>query len=201
MTLLPWPQRLLIAVTLLLLGCFCLPAWLNAAARLLMRDDGPQSADAIVALGGDPLCMREGHAAELYHRGLGRKIVVSDLPFAWGGTTGEAKRRFLVCRDVPAEDVVLLPPAYNTRQEADALQSLMQQQQWHSMIVVTSPFHARRALFTIERRATAFKFYSAPLPTAPPEWQPQRWWARRQDAAITVREFISWGNTLAGGWQ
>lgn len=180
---------------------FGLPALLNAAARQLIRADALPAADAIIALGGDPLCLRERHAAELYHRGLGRKIVIAGLPFAWGGNTGDAKRRYLNCRGVPDADIVVLPVATNTRQEASTLQTMMRQNQWRSMIVVTSPYHSRRALFTMERRAGEMRFYSAPVPAEAPEWRPAQWWMRRRDVFITVREFISWGNTLVGGWQ
>ncbi len=190
-----------LALGLLAAFYFCLPSVLNAAARQLIRADSLIAADAIIALGGDPLCLRERQAAELYHRGLGRKIVIAGLPFAWGGNTGDAKRRYLICRGVPSADIVVLPEATNTRQEASTLQTVMRQNQWHSMIVVTAPFHSRRALFTMERHAGELKFYSSPVPAEPPEWRPAMWWTRRRDVFITVREFISWGNTLAGGWQ
>lgn len=178
-----------------------LPGLLNAAARQLIRTDELPAADAIIALGGDPLCQRERHAAELYHRGLGRKIVIAGLPFAWGGNTGDAKSRYLICRGVPEADIVILPEATNTRQEASILHQLMRQNQWHSMLVVTSPYHSRRALFTMERHAGELKFYSAPVPAVAPEWRPALWWTRRRDVYTTVREFISWGNTLIGGWK
>lgn len=192
---------MLLAVTLVLLVYFCLPFVLNAAARQLIREDKLPAADAIIALGGDALCLRERHAAKLYHRGLGRKIVIAGLPFAWGGNTGDAKSRYLICRGVPAADIVVLPVATNTRQEASTLHQLMRQNQWRSMIVVTSPYHSRRALFTMERHAGELKFYSAPVAATAPEWRPAQWWTRRRDVFTTVREFISWGNTLVGGWQ
>lgn len=181
-----------------------LPHLLNAAAHQLMREDQLLPADAIAVLGGDPLGYREAHAAELYHRGLGRKLIISGLPFAWGGNTGDAKRRFLLCRGVLDQDILVLPMAWNTRSEASNLIAMMQEQGWHSMIVVTSPYHARRALYTIERRARAnrqLRFYSSPIAATPPEWQPDQWWKRRRDVFKTVREFLSWGNTLVGGWE
>ena len=192
----------LVIAVLLSLIWLELPVLLDVAARRLIREDAlPQTVDAIIALGGDPLCMRERHAAELYHRGVGRKIIIAGLPFAWGGNTGDAKRQYLICRGVSAADIVVLPVATNTRQEATTLQQLMRQNQWHSMIVVTSPYHSRRALFTMERHAGNLKFYSAPVPATPPEWRPGQWWTRRRDVFKTVREWISWGNTLVGGWQ
>lgn len=180
---------------------FLTPVALNAAARRLIRTDELKPADVIIALGGDALCLREHQAAGLYHRGMGRKIIVSGIPFAWGGNTGEAKRRYLVCRGVAEADVIVLKAARNTRTEAMTLAELMQASSWRSAIVVTAPFHSRRALFTIERRAPQCMFYSAPLPAQPPVWEPQQWWTRRRDVLSTLREFVSWGNTLAGGWQ
>lgn len=196
-----WKRRLL-AFGCVGLGLYLLtPVALNAAARRLIRADELKPADVIIALGGDALCLRERRAAELYHRGLGHKIVVSGTPFAWGGNTGEVKRHYLVCRGVAEADVVVLKNARNTRAEAVSLAELMQANGWHSALVVTAPFHSRRALFTIERRAPQFKFYSAPLPAEPPVWEPQDWWTRRSDVTTTLREFVSWGNTLAGGWE
>jgi uncharacterized SAM-binding protein YcdF (DUF218 family) len=196
-----WFRRILLTGGLLALVYVLSPLLLNAAARQLIREDVLPKADAIVALGGDALCMRERHAAELYHRGLGRKIIIAGLPFAWGGNTGDAKRRYLICRGVADADILVLPVATNTRQEANTLHQMMRQNQWHSMIVVTSPFHSRRALFTMERGAGELKFYSSPVPAEAPEWRPAMWWTRRRDVFTTVREFISWGNTLVGGWQ
>jgi uncharacterized SAM-binding protein YcdF (DUF218 family) len=199
-----WLRRMLgLSAALVALWCM-LPSVLNTAARQLMRTDPLEPADAIAVLGGDSLGIREGHAAELYHHGYGRKLIISGLPFAWGGNTGDAKRRFLNCRGVPDEAILVLPVAWNTRSEASNLQAMMVAQGWHSMIIVTSPYHARRALFTIERRVpepSNLKFYSSPVPARPPEWQPERWWTRRRDVFKTVREFLSWGNTLLGGWQ
>ena len=196
-----WLRGALLIGGLLALASVAAPRLLNAAARQLIRMDTLPKADAIIALGGDPLCLRERHAAELYHHGLGRKIVIAGLPFAWGGNTGDAKRRYLICRGVAEADIVVLPVATNTRQEAQTLHQVMRQNQWHSMIVVTSPYHSRRALFTMEQRAEELQFYSAPVLAEAPEWRPAQWWTRRRDVFITIRELIAWGNTLAGGWQ
>lgn len=196
-----WQRRCVVLACLGLALYFLTPAVLNAAARRLLRADELQPADVIIALGGDALCLRERQAAELYHRSMGRRIIISGIPFAWGGNSGDAKRRYLVCRGVAEADVVVLKEARNTRTEADSLAELMQARGWRSAIVVTAPFHSRRALFTIERRAPQFKFYSAPLPAQAPFWEPQRWWSRRRDVTPTLREFVSWGNTLVGGWQ
>src|SRR5262245_43375471 len=103
-----WKRRLLVFGCVGLGLYFLTPAALNAAARRLIRKDRLGPADAIIALGGDALCLRERQAAELYQRGLGRRIVVSGNPFAWGGNVGEAKRCYLVYQGVAEADVVVL---------------------------------------------------------------------------------------------
>src|SRR5581483_7791301 len=85
------------------------------------------------------------------------------------------------------------------RVEYHLLAQLMRERGLKSAIVVTDPFHSRRALHTIERAASDLTFYSSPVPPGPTVWRPERWWARRGDMYLTVREGIAWANTLLGG--
>ena len=176
-----------------------LPPLLTLAARGLIRTDALQPGDVVVALSGDPRCWREREAAELYRRGLARKIIVGGVSYAWGIQTGAAARRYLLSLGVPEADVLVVNDAWNTRVEAAGIVALMKGQGWRSAIIVTDPFHSRRAMHTIERAAPELKFYSALIPPERAMWHPERWWTRRSDGWLTVREFIAWGNTLAGG--
>jgi len=177
------------------------PAALNRAARWLIRVDPLRPADVIMALGGDPRCGREREAAELYRRGLAPRIIVSGVPYAWGLNTGESARQYLLSLGIPEKDILVFRESWNTRIEARELIRLMRENGWKSALIVTSPFHSRRALFTVERRAPDLAFLSAPVAARPPEWQPERWWARRGDMGTTVREYLSWANTLIGGLE
>jgi uncharacterized SAM-binding protein YcdF (DUF218 family) len=102
---------------------------------------------------------------------------------------------------VAEADILMIRDTLNTRTEAKVLEKLMREQRWSSAIIVTSAFHSRRALFTVERAARDLTFYSSPVAPVAPEWQPDRWWSRRGDVFITAREFVSWANTLVNGWQ
>lgn len=186
---------------LLLAAYFLTPVLLNEAAEGLIREDELVKADVIVALGGDPRCNRERRAAELYHQGWANNVVVSGIEYAWGFHTGEAARRYVVSLGVPESNVSMISDTLNTRAEAGILQKLMQERGWSSAIIVTSAFHSRRAMYTIEKAAPGLAFRSAPVPANAPEWEPHRWWSRRDDVFVTAREFISWANTLANGWQ
>ncbi|HEU0172693.1 MAG TPA: YdcF family protein [Blastocatellia bacterium] len=180
---------------------FLTPVLLNEAAEGLIRKDGLVKADVIVALAGDYRCNREKRAAELYHEGWADNVVVSGMSYAWGLHTGEAARRYVMSLGVPEEKISMISETLNTRAEARALDELMRERGWNSAIIVTSAFHSRRAMYTVERAAPGRTFYSSPVPTGSPEWTPRAWWSRREDVYVTVREFTSWANTLVGGWQ
>jgi uncharacterized SAM-binding protein YcdF (DUF218 family) len=185
----------------LLAAYFLTPVLFNEAAEGLIREDSLVKADVIVALAGDNRSNREKRAAELYHQGWAGNVVVSGMSFAWGFHTGEAARRYVMSLGVPGEKISMICETLNTRAEAKALDDLMREHGWNSAIIVTSAFHSRRAVYTIERTARGRSFYSSPVPTGSPEWTPRAWWSRREDVYVTVREFTSWANTLVGGWQ
>jgi uncharacterized SAM-binding protein YcdF (DUF218 family) len=187
---------------LILLGCYFLtPMALTGMAGSLVRADPVTKADLIVALGGDPRCLREKRSAELFLQGMASKLIVSGVPSAWGINTGDAAKRYVVSLGVPESSVIALRESFNTRIEAIAVSEIMKSNGWHSAIIVTSPFHSRRAMHTFERYAAGNSFYSMPLPEQKPEWQRERWWSRRGDMGTTIREMIAWGNTLAGGFK
>ena len=197
----PWFRRLAISAAILLAFYFFLPFFLNALARGLIRQDALQPAEVVIALSGDARCEREKYAAELYRRGLARKILVGGIPVAWDIHTGDAAQRFLVQQGIPAHDIIVLKDTWNTRIEADLLVQQMRQNNWHSVLVVTDLFHSRRALYTIEAVAHDLKVFSQPLPPEQSRWQAEAWWTRRNDVGLTVRECLSWINTLIGGWR
>jgi uncharacterized SAM-binding protein YcdF (DUF218 family) len=194
-------RRGAIALACLLIVYFLTPVLLNKMAEGLIREDQLVKADVIVALGGDSLCNREKRAAELYHQGWANNVVVSGIKYAWGFHTGEAARAYVINQGVPEEKISIIRDTLNTRAEAQALDALMLERGWNSAIIVTSAFHSRRAMYTVEKTTRGRTFQSSPVPTGYPEWEPYAWWSRRGDVYLTVREFVSWANTLAGGWQ
>ena len=57
----------------------------------------------------------------------------------------------LVERGVPKDRIVRFPhDADNTREEAEALRVLVLERKWHSVIIVTSNYHTRRARYIFE---------------------------------------------------
>ncbi len=197
-------RRLAVAITaavVVLCALAAMPWMLDASAASLVREDAISRADVVVALSGDARGLRERRAVDLFRAGMAGELVVSGRVYRDGVDSAEAAREFVVSAGVPPGNVFELRGATNTRQEADLLARLMAAKRWRSAIVVTAPYHSRRALFTCERAAPAVRFVSSPVPARAPEWRPSRWWTRRGDAGTTLREILAWANTLAGGLQ
>lgn len=188
---------LAIAINMYLLG----PYILNAVACALIRTDEATSVDLIISLSGDAYCLRELKAAELYQKGLAKTVVVSGYPYGPDVDTSTASKAYLQSLGIPSGAVICSPDGVNTRIEAKKITTLMRTNGWHSAIIVTSPFHTRRAHFTFQQAATELTFYTVPTPAEAPEWQPANWWKRRGDCGQTIRELFAWGNTLVNGWK
>ncbi|MBL8207602.1 MAG: YdcF family protein [Blastocatellia bacterium] len=193
-------RRWIFVVTALLLLYFLLPVALNWLAACLVREDPLRPADVVIAMGGGRHCLRLHYAAELYRQGLGRKLLLSGIESFEGGDAEENVRQQAVSSGVPAGDIFILTNTFNTRTEADLLTELMQQHGWKSALVVSEPSHTRRAHYTLQQSAPEFQFTAHPVPAdRPGVWRAERWWTRHSDTRYTIREFLAWGNTLAGG--
>lgn len=194
-----WRRRVILCAALLLALYFLLPVGLNALGTCLVRQDALAPADIVVSLGGGHACSRHFFAAELYRRSLAKKVVLTGLNFTRGEDEEKVTRRFLINLGIAEADILLLKNVRNTRREAEALGQLMQEQHWQSALLVTDPYHTRRACYTFQRANPALTFSAAALPPGPQVWQPERWWSRRGDMYLTVRECLAWVNTLIGG--
>jgi uncharacterized SAM-binding protein YcdF (DUF218 family) len=101
-------------------------------------------ADALIVLGGEPLA-RPLEAARLFKEGVAPKIFVTGI--------GDASRisKVLQGAGVPASAIVMESKATTTFTNATLLKPLLNAAQVHSALIVTSPFHTRRALATFRK--------------------------------------------------
>jgi uncharacterized SAM-binding protein YcdF (DUF218 family) len=95
----------------------------------------------------------------------------------------------LVERGVPKDKIVRLAhDADNTREEAEALTKLAMQRKWHSVIVVTSNYHTRRARYIFHRVfPQGIEVHVASAHDG--DFDPQHWWEKRKAIKELTREF------------
>jgi uncharacterized SAM-binding protein YcdF (DUF218 family) len=121
--------------------------WLPSVGSFLIVADPLQPADALVALTGGR--ERVVYGALLFCEGYARWFVATNMPLNAPGirsSYGELVRQEAIWQGVPEERILVVPGIVETTyQEAMAVERLAQEQGWRSLIVVTSPYHTRRA--------------------------------------------------------
>ena len=119
-----------------------------------------EHADAIILLGGEPLA-RPLEAAHLYRIGVAPRIFVSGI--------GDAarNRQILLSSGVPVQAITMEAKATTTYSNATLLRPLLVASNVRSALIVTSPFHMRRALATFQKIMPEIKFG---VTDATPDW-------------------------------
>jgi uncharacterized SAM-binding protein YcdF (DUF218 family) len=180
-------RRLLIILT----ACIFLACWVIFSpflATSLIVEHPLEKADAIMVLSGSAAYKeRTRLAAELYAKGIALKIIISDDGGRGGWSQAdqtnppfvELARRQLVQNGVPSEAIVQLPREMTgTDSEAKALSEFVGDQQVRSVLIVTSPYHTRRAYSAFSNvladRDINVGIVSPPIGPRSPE--PKFWW-------------------------
>lgn len=146
------------ACVLILVG-WTLGAW--AAAQALVVSAGVARADAVVVLAGSSAyAERARYAARLFAEGRAPRIVLTDDGERGGWSSAEQRNPYFVERavreltaaGVPTQRIEVLPGVVtSTHEEALRVRDYATSRAFRSLLVVTSPYHARRALWTLRR--------------------------------------------------
>jgi uncharacterized SAM-binding protein YcdF (DUF218 family) len=177
-------------------------------AKRLIIEHPLEKADIIVVLSGSAAYKdRTRLAAALYTQGNTQQIVISDdggragwsqaeetnLPFV------ELARRELVQDGVSNDAITQLPGTMNgTDSEAKAVAAFVAERQTHSVLLVTSPYHTRRAFDTFNKALSGKTIDLGIVPTAIGASSPpaETWWLRptgwRDVAGEYVKSLVYW---------
>jgi len=141
---------------LVLLTAWTLLAWI--AARWLIVSKPLVRADAIVMLSGSATFReRAEHAAKLYQEGRSPRVILTNDNLRSGWSSAQQRNPYfyeralddLLARGVPRQDIeVLATPVTSTYDEAALLREYSERHGLHSLLIVTSAYHSRRALWT-----------------------------------------------------
>jgi len=195
--------RCLLAVAIVI--AVCLLRW--GGDLLISSDPEPQHVDAAIVLQGSIAAekVRIAGAINLLQRGIADRALLS-VPHEsyWGQSIPPAARSYLertYGNDLAARVDFCETSADvdSTVQEAHALGPCIQEHHWHSVVVVTSDYHTRRASMLWKRMNRSNpKIHIWIEGVADPEFQ-QPWWRRRQSAKIWLMETSKLVWSVLGG--
>lgn len=175
-------------------------AW--GAAKLLIVDAPLDHADAIAVLSGSAVIReRAQFAAQLYKEGRARKIILTNDNQQGSWSSAEQRNPFFYERaaellagaGVPPEAIEILPkPVSGTLDEAILLRQYAAEHRLRSILVVTSAYHSRRALWTL-RQVFANTGITVGLVAVPPGSQaptPVTWWLHIRGWQMVASEYV-----------
>lgn len=177
-----------------------LAAW--CAALGLITGAPTERAGALVVLSGSANYVeRVNLAAELFREGRAPKIVLTNDYQQSGWLSAEQRNPFFVERaqmelaraGVPAERVETLPRAVtSTYEEALLLREYAAEHDLHSILIVTSAYHSRRALWTFRRVFNGSGVEIGLRAVAPGEQTPRpaAWWFYALGWRMVAGEYV-----------
>lgn len=140
-------------------GCWI--AFAPFLADGLVAEKPLEKADAIVVLSGSAEYLDRTHeAAEAFKAGVAPRILLTNDDHRSGWVESEKRNPYfverafteLVDQGVPANAIETLPGAvHGTDDEANLVVPFAGERQIRSLVLVTSPYHSHRALWTFER--------------------------------------------------
>lgn len=166
--------------------------------HFLATEDPLEKVDAIVALSGDQGA-RTRTAVDLWKQGIAPVIVFagSSLDPA-SPPSGELMKREAVRLGVPAESVLVEPSSATTEENATRVVDLLFAHDIRTVVLVTSPYHQRRASLLFARQLEGTNISFRNYPARDPQWDPNLWWTREPARSLTLVEVTKLGVELMG---
>lgn len=193
-------RRRIIIVLICVIALWPFLAWI--AARSLIVKSELSKADAIVVLSGPGTYIeRSAWAARLYHERRAPLVVLSNEGLLSGWSASDERNlyfhelasRRLQQSGVPANEIrVVSDIGAGTYQESLRLCEYAAAEKLNRILIVTSAYHSRRALWSIQR-ACKDKRIQIGMESPQPGWQtpaPVSWWWHKSGWRLVAAEYV-----------
>ena len=114
------------------------------------------------------------------------------------GDSASSLRDVALGLGVPAEAIRMEQVSRGTHESMLAVRPILQGEGIRRLIVVTSPYHHRRAVWAARRTLPGVEIVSRPAD--PSFWEPRGWWKTRRDRRIVLQEYLKLGYYVLRGW-
>ena len=194
-----WLARRLFVIALFL-GTWVVVAWV--AGRFLIVNTPIHKADVIVVMSGSAVYKeRTQRAAEYYRQNFANRVLLTNdnLRGEWSSSEQrnpyfyERARNNLLFLGVPLDHVDVIPePVTSTYSEAEVLRDYAVAHGLRSLLVVTSAYHSRRALWTLNRvfAGTGIEIILQSVEAGEQTPSPFTWWLHFRGWRMLVGEYV-----------
>lgn len=193
-------RRTLIKILVVCILIWPFAAWV--AARFLIIEAPLAKADAIVVLGGSANYKeRAREATRLLLEGRAPVILLTNDNQRGPWSSAEQRNPYFYERSLeeihnagaPDKSVdVLMNQVSTTHEEAELVKQYAVDNGFRSILIVTSAYHSRRALWTFSRvfRDTGIQVGLTPAPPGSESPRPATWWLTRRGWRLVPTEYV-----------
>ncbi len=181
-------KRLGIALIILLVigGLFAATVW--GIGYYLAPQGRLAKSDAVVAISGGETKARTDEAIRLYRDGYASIMIFSGAAADTSGPSNAmAMRQQALAEGIDGSRILLDETSANTSENATAVAKIVHDHSYHSLILVTAPYHQRRANLAFTR-ALGPGIRVINHSAFDQNWSRSRWWRHGYNYAITLAE-------------
>lgn len=165
----------------------------------LAVSDPLERSDVIVAVSGDE-GPRTETAVALWRGGYAPLLLFSGASLDPSSvSSAEIMKRQAEQLGVPASAILIEPDATTTEENASLVARVMAQRGLRTAILVTSPYHQRRASILFARAFGPAGLEFRNHPANDPQWDADRWWLHDPSRTLTLIELAKLGAVIARG--
>lgn len=172
----------------------------KALGIYLSPSDKLTSADAIVVVSGSG--DRLPHAVELYKQGFAPALILSGAAREGDISNALAMQIAATQSGVPEKAIILEERATNTYENAIYTKEIIVNKNFRNVILVSSPYHQRRAYETFKAVLKGKNIRLQNSPSSPTYWSAKHWWDSDIEKELTRSEItkIVWAK-LSGNYH
>lgn len=159
-----------------------------AVVLYMAPEDSLQKSDAIIAVSGGETTSRANEAIRLYKEGWAPLIIFSGAAKDPNSpSNAEAMSKIAIEQGVPYYAIALDEGSANTHENASRVSQILQSLHSSRIILVTSPYHQRRAYIEFrERLGKGITIINHPA--LDHAWSKSRWWLTPKGWYLTLTE-------------
>jgi len=193
-------RRILLKVLVACILIWPFAAWVGA--KLLITEAPLDQADVIVVLSGSANYReRAREAARLFLEGRSQRILITNDNVQGPWSSADQQNLFFYERSlreirnsgVPADKIeVLMQPVASTYEEAELARQYAEEHGLRSVLIVTSAYHSRRALWVFSRvfRNTGVRIGLVSVRPGYQSPRPATWWLSLRGWKLVPTEYI-----------
>jgi uncharacterized SAM-binding protein YcdF (DUF218 family) len=163
--------------------------FLFGASLYLSPQDKLENADAIVVISGGDTDARISEGVEIYMDGFSDIIIFSGAAAEGEVSNASAMRNIAMRKGVPIDAILIEEDSKTTDENAIDVARVVKREGFKSIILVTSPYHQRRA-YGAFRDALGKDFKIINHSAKDSKWRKADWWSNEQARFLTLGEIM-----------